>query len=269
MTDVPSSPRGPFPTCDLLGMSLAQTDRKSLLDYIFGRLAGGHGGWLVTANLDFLRRHAREPEARELYAAADLRVADGFPLVWAARLQGDRLPERITGADLVWLVAERAALDGRSIFLLGGDADSASRAIKVLQGRWPALKVVGSASPTVDRVPTPAQVAALREEIVSPPEIMLVAMGSPKQENLIQALRSALPATWMIGVGATFSFVAGDIRRAPQIIQRMNLEWFWRLSHEPRRLFKRYIIEDLPFAFELFAGAVARGLRRRLRSKTS
>jgi N-acetylglucosaminyldiphosphoundecaprenol N-acetyl-beta-D-mannosaminyltransferase len=268
MTDVPSSLGDPFPTCDLLGMSLAQTNRQSLLDYIFGRLAGGHGGWLVTANLDFLRRHVREPGARELYAAADLRVADGFPLVWAARMQGDRLPERITGADLVWLVAERAALDGRSIFFLGGDSDSASRAVKVLQSRWPTLKVAGSASPNVDRVPTPAQLESLRQEIVSPPELMLVAMGSPKQENLIQGLRSAMPATWMIGVGATFSFVAGDIRRAPQVVQRMNLEWFWRLSHEPRRLFKRYIIEDLPFAFELFASAMARGLSRRLGAKS-
>jgi N-acetylglucosaminyldiphosphoundecaprenol N-acetyl-beta-D-mannosaminyltransferase len=130
------------------------------------------------------------------------------------------------------------------------------------------LKVAGSASPNVDRVPTPAQLESLRQEIVSPPELMLVAMGSPKQENLIQGLRSAMPATWMIGVGATFSFVAGDIRRAPQVVQRMNLEWFWRLSHEPRRLFKRYIIEDLPFAFELFASAMARGLSRRLGAKS-
>src|SRR5580765_4703329 len=106
-------------------MAIARTDMTSLLDYLFGSLADGRGGWLVTANLDFLRRHAHDPDARRLYAAADLRVADGFPLVWAARLQGDRLPGRVTGADLVWHVAERAARDGRSIFFLGGDGDTA------------------------------------------------------------------------------------------------------------------------------------------------
>ena len=244
-------------------MSIACTKSGPLLDYLFGRLAEGHGGWLVTANLDFLRRHAHDADARQLYAAADLRVADGFPLVWAARLQGDRLPERVTGADLVWIVAERAARDGRSIFFLGGDGDTASRAVGVLQGRWPTLKVAGAASPNVDRVPTLAQLEALRAEILpTKPDIMLVAMGSPKQENLIQGLRPDLPATWMIGVGATFSFVAGDVRRAPLIVQRLNLEWFWRFSHEPRRLFKRYFVEDLPFAVELFARAFARRLRR-------
>jgi len=260
-TTAPARP--PFPTCDLLGMPIAQIDRAALLDHLFGTLAAGRGGWLVTANLDFLRRHAHEPAARELYAAADLRVADGFPLVWAARLQGDRLPERVTGADLVWLVAERAAAEGRSVYFLGGDADSASRALKVLQGRWPALRVAGSASPNVDRVPTPAQLDALRAEILpTRPDVVLVAMGSPKQENLIHSLRADLPATWMIGVGATFSFVAGDVRRAPIFVQRMNLEWFWRLGQEPRRLFRRYIVEDLPFAFELFARAAARRFRR-------
>ncbi|HVX93417.1 MAG TPA: WecB/TagA/CpsF family glycosyltransferase [Polyangia bacterium] len=256
--------RAPFPTCDLLGMPIARTDSAGLIDYLFARLSEGRGGWLVTANLDFLRRHAHDAEARQLYAAADLRVADGFPLVWAARLQGDDLPGRVTGADLVWHVAERAAREGRSIFFLGGDADTALRAGQVLQGRWPALKVAGHASPNVDRVPTPAQLAALRAEVQpAKPDIVLVAMGSPKQENLIQGLRGGLPATWMIGVGATFSFVAGDVRRAPRFVQRMNLEWLWRLTQEPRRLFKRYIVEDLPFAFELFARSFARRFQKR------
>jgi N-acetylglucosaminyldiphosphoundecaprenol N-acetyl-beta-D-mannosaminyltransferase len=243
-------------------MPLACVERAALLDHVFARLAGGHGGWIVTANLDFLRRHAREPEARALYAEADLRVADGFPLVWAARIQGDRLPERVTGADLVWLVAERAAREGRSLFLLGGEGDSARRASAILQDRWPTLKVAGHANPEVDRVPTPAQLEALRTELVPRrPDLLLVAMGSPKQENLIRALRSDLPSTWMMGVGVSLSFITGDVRRAPLVVQRANLEWLWRLGQEPRRLFRRYVIEDAPFAVELFTRALARRVR--------
>jgi N-acetylglucosaminyldiphosphoundecaprenol N-acetyl-beta-D-mannosaminyltransferase len=245
-------------------MEIARTDTAMLLDHMFEGLTAGRGGWLVTANLDFLRRHARDADARALYAAADVRVADGFPLVWAARLQGDHLPERVTGSSLVGHIAERAATEARSIFFLGGDGDSAARAIANLRARWPGLRVAGCASPFVDRVPSAEQVERLRQEIVATrPDFLLVGMGSPKQENVISALRADLPATWMIGVGVTFSFVAGDIRRAPRLVQRAHLEWLWRLAQEPRRLFRRYVIEDLPFAFELFARAIAHRARAR------
>ena len=254
----------PFPTCDLMGMALAKTDSAGLLQHLFSRLAGGQGGWLVTANLDFLRRHARDPAARALYAGADLRVADGMPLVWASRLQGQPLPERVAGSALVWLLVERAAAEGRSIFFLGSETDIVTRAIAVLRGRWPAIKVAGQVSPVVDRVPTAAQLEPLRRQLIEArPDIVLVGMGSPKQENLIRALRADLPAAWMIGVGVTFSFVAGDVRRAPRWVQRVGLEWVWRLGQEPRRLFRRYIIEDLPFAFELFGSAAWRRWRGR------
>src|SRR5687767_5103619 len=103
MSAEPAAPAPP--TSELHGMSLARMDRFALLDHIFGSLAAGRGGWLVTANLDILRRHAIDPVARELYDAADVRVADGMPLVWAARLQGDPLPERVAGSSLLWLLA--------------------------------------------------------------------------------------------------------------------------------------------------------------------
>jgi N-acetylglucosaminyldiphosphoundecaprenol N-acetyl-beta-D-mannosaminyltransferase len=90
---------------------------------------------------------------------------------------------------------------------------------------------------------------------------VFVAFGSPKQEHVIAALRSALPETWWIGVGISFSFLAGHVKRAPAFVQRAGLEWVHRLSQEPRRLFRRYVIEDLPFAFELFGRVALARLR--------
>jgi N-acetylglucosaminyldiphosphoundecaprenol N-acetyl-beta-D-mannosaminyltransferase len=96
------------------------------------------------------------------------------------------------------------------------------------------------------------------------PDILLVGLGSPKQEQLIRALRPLLPRTWMIGVGVSFSFLAGEIRRAPLWLQALGLEWVHRLLQEPRRLAKRYLVEDLPFAFRLFASALATRMRNLL-----
>jgi N-acetylglucosaminyldiphosphoundecaprenol N-acetyl-beta-D-mannosaminyltransferase len=252
----------PFPTCDLLGMSLARTDAAGLLDHMFERLAAAAGGWVVTANLDFLRRHAREPAMGQLYGGADVLVADGMPLVWAARLQGDDLPERIAGSSLLWAIAERAAREGRSIYLLGGDPSANRNAAAVLQQRWPALRIAGHSSPVVASPPTPAEIEAVRAALAPlAPDLVLVGMGSPKQEQIIDGLRRDLPHAWMIGVGISFSFVAGQVRRAPSWMQRAGLEWVWRLAQEPRRLARRYLIDDLPFSVELFSRALWKRLR--------
>jgi N-acetylglucosaminyldiphosphoundecaprenol N-acetyl-beta-D-mannosaminyltransferase len=243
----------PLPTCALMGMSLAQTSARELLDRMFEALARGDGGWIITANLDFLRRYVRDADARALYAAADLRVADGMPLVWAARLQGTPLPERIAGSELVAPIAERAEREGRSIYLLGGNADSNRKTAELWRSRWPRLRICGHSSPMVQSPPSAEQVALLRAEVVSTrPDVLLVGMGSPKQEQVIAALRPDLPATWMVGVGMSFSFVAGDLSRAPAWMQKASLEWCWRLAQEPGRLGRRYLLDDLPFAAQLF-----------------
>jgi N-acetylglucosaminyldiphosphoundecaprenol N-acetyl-beta-D-mannosaminyltransferase len=244
-----------------MGMRLSQVDSEGLLDHVFAALARGRGGWIVTANLDFLRRHARDREARALYADADITVADGTPLVWAARVQGDALPERVAGSSLIWSLAARAAAEGRSIYFLGGEGTANADAVAVLRRRWPALRVAGRSNPIVSSPPTEAQLASLRDEVTQArPDLLLVAMGSPKQEQIIRALLPALPGCWMLGVGISFSFVAGSVRRAPRWMQRAGLEWVWRLGQEPRRLARRYLIDGLPFAIELFARAFLKRL---------
>jgi N-acetylglucosaminyldiphosphoundecaprenol N-acetyl-beta-D-mannosaminyltransferase len=247
-----------IPTIELLGMNVASIDTTQLFDHMFAALRQGRGGWLITANLDFLRRHVKDPGARRVYEGADLRVADGMPLIWASRVRGTPLPERVAGSSMVRPLCERAAREGRSVYLLGGDPDANAAAAAKLLAEIPELSIVGRSAPMVSLEPTAEQLAPIAAELsAARPDFVLVAFGSPKQENVIAALRHELPDSWWIGVGISLSFLAGHVKRAPLFVQRLGLEWVHRLAQEPRRLFRRYVIEDIPFALELF-GRVAR-----------
>ncbi len=259
-TDIATS----FVKVDVLGMPLAHVDEDAVLEHMFGTMAEGRGGWLITANLDFLRRYVKEPQMRELYTSADLMVADGMPLVWASKVLGKPLPERVAGSALIYRFAERAARDCRRVYFLGGDPGAAEAAAGVLCARYPGLEIVGHTSPRVSVPPVPSDLAAIRAELErTRPELLLVGLGSPKQEHLIRALRTEFPEIWMVGVGISFSFVAGHVSRAPRWMRESGLEWVHRLAQEPGRLARRYLIEDLPFAVELFARAAWDRVARR------
>lgn len=246
----------PFESVSLCGMDLARIQSADLLDHMFAQIQGRRGGWIVTANLDFLRRHVKEAGSRSMYAAADVRVADGMPLVWASRLRGTPLPERIAGSSLVLPVCLRAAREGRSVYLLGGETEANEEAAKVLLRECPGLSLAGRSAPRISAEPTALEIQSLRDEFLATrPAIVLVAFGSPKQERIIAALKPHFPEAWWIGVGISLSFLAGHVKRAPAWMQQVGLEWVHRLIQEPRRLFRRYVVEDLPFAFELLGRA--------------
>jgi N-acetylglucosaminyldiphosphoundecaprenol N-acetyl-beta-D-mannosaminyltransferase len=245
-----------FATVELCGMPLASLHTQQLIDHVFDSLAQARGGWLVTANLDFLRRFVHDPASRDIYADADLRVADGMPLVWASYVQGTPLPERVAGSSLVLPLCQRAAREGRSVYLLGGDPAAAQVAAQRLTEGAPGLVLAGLTSPNISAQVSEDDVAPIRAELLrTRPAIVFVAFGSPKQERVIARLRAELPEAWWIGVGISFSFIAGHVARAPVLLQKLGLEWAHRLVQEPDRLFRRYVIEDIPFAFELFGRA--------------
>jgi N-acetylglucosaminyldiphosphoundecaprenol N-acetyl-beta-D-mannosaminyltransferase len=253
-----------LPSIDLLGMNLAAITSSALVDHMFQSLDAGRGGWIVTANLDFMRRYVRDPNARDLYAAADIRVADGMPLVWASRMQGANLPERIAGSTVVSQIVERAAAQGRSLYLLGGPERARLKALETWQSAHPTLVIAGQSGPMITDPPGEKQLADICAELErTHPDIILCGFGTPKQEHVLRAIRARLPAAWMMGIGGTFSFIAGDVARAPLWMQRAGLEWLHRLSQEPRRLAKRYLVEDLPFAAELFSRALLDRARRK------
>jgi N-acetylglucosaminyldiphosphoundecaprenol N-acetyl-beta-D-mannosaminyltransferase len=167
---------------------------------------------------------------------------------------------------LIWSLAEHAAKAGHSLYLLGGSNNAACRASSVLVSRWPQIKIAGWSSPQISSPVTASELSAIRTELCRwRPDLILVAFGSPKQEYLIRALRTDFPAAWMIGCGYGLSFIAGDSSRAPKWMQRAGLEWFHRMLREPRRLFSRYVLHDLPFGL----GLLVRSALTRLGLKSS
>jgi N-acetylglucosaminyldiphosphoundecaprenol N-acetyl-beta-D-mannosaminyltransferase len=226
----------------------------------------GTGGWIATPNLDILRQFSADDESRRLILAASHRVADGLPIVWASRLAGAPLPERVTGSDLAVELPEAAASAGLPVFLLGGNPGVAAAAAVRLRESHPDLPPVRSYCPPFGFEDDPEELARVVETVrAAGPRLVLVGLGFPKQERLIRTLREELPETWFVGVGISLSFLAGAQPRAPQAIQRLGLEWLYRLLQEPSRLFRRYVVQGLPFAARLFAWA----LRARLRGRSA
>ncbi|SEG73555.1 N-acetylglucosaminyldiphosphoundecaprenol N-acetyl-beta-D-mannosaminyltransferase [Nonomuraea solani] len=239
-------------------MALSEAD---VADHVTRGWQDGTGGSIVTANVDIVRAATRDPRLAELVAGAELVVADGMPVVWAARIAGLRMPDRVTGASLVFTLTERAAREGRSVFLLGGEPGVAQMAGEVLAARYPGLRVAGSYAPPFgfDQDPGGMEKTVVTVRTAAP-DLVLVGLGFPKQERVIAALRPGLPHAWYLGCGAGIPMAAGHFRRAPRALQHVGGEWLFRLALEPRRLVRRYLRDDLPFAFGLLAGAAWRRL---------
>jgi N-acetylglucosaminyldiphosphoundecaprenol N-acetyl-beta-D-mannosaminyltransferase len=238
------------------GIPFAKLTQRETVHLIFGELDRGRGGCIVTSNTDHLRRATRDADFRAILDEADAVVADGMPVVWASRLAGQALPERVAGSTMTLEVAAEAAVRGRSLFLLGGSPGVADAAKAALEAEHPGIRVVGTHCPPMGFEKSREQLDTIREALAEVrPDIVLVALGSPKQEKLIRDLRQdgVLPQAWWMGVGITLSFLAGDVPRAPQWLQQIGFEWVHRLAQEPRRLARRYLIEGITFALGLLA----------------
>ncbi|MEV0583071.1 WecB/TagA/CpsF family glycosyltransferase [Nonomuraea sp. NPDC050310] len=230
-------------------------------DHVAAARRAGLGGSIVTANVDIIRKATRDPGLARLVAEAELVVADGMPVVWAARLQRLAVPARVTGSSLVFTLSERAAAEGWSVYLVGGDPGVAAEAGRVLAERYPGLRVAGDHCPPYGFEQSPEGLAEVVGKVAAAePDLVLVGLGFPKQELTIAAIRARLPRAWYLGCGAGIPMAAGQFRRAPERLQRLGGEWLYRLWLEPRRLARRYLREDTPFALRMLAVAVWRRL---------
>ena len=189
---------------------------ERLDDFIRIGRATGRSHQVATVNADFVVKALDDPELRGILQEADMATADGMPLVWGARLLGVDLAGRVTGADMVPALAERASEKGYRMYLLGAAPGVAARAAEILQARHPALQIVGVASPPYGSIleMDPAIVNGVR---TARPDILLVAFGNPKQEKWISMHSRTLSVPVMIGVGGTLDFIAGVTRRAPGV----------------------------------------------------
>jgi N-acetylglucosaminyldiphosphoundecaprenol N-acetyl-beta-D-mannosaminyltransferase len=176
-----------------------------------------------------------------------------MPVVWASRLLGAPLPQRVAGSDLIRPLAERAAHHGWRVYLLGGNPGVADQARRVLLSEYPSLQVVGVQSPRIDLSAGPDVHAALVGEIrAARPDLVLVALGAPKQEIWSERWRDALSPAVLFGIGGSLDFIAGTVPRAPRWVGAVGLEWFYRFAREPRRLWRRYFVRDPRFVSVLW-----------------
>lgn len=247
---------------DLEGVRLHTLTESECVQYVLDSFSAGRGGWIVTPNLDQVRRLRKDGPLRERYSRASLSLADGMPVVWACRLQGTPLPGRVAGSDLITSLSRAAADRGLAVFFLGGDPGTADEAAHVLGSRFRGLRIAGTLCPEPGFERREGEVEEIARRLeTARPDIVFVALGVPKQEALIERLRPRLPSAWWMGVGISFSFVAGRVKRAPPWLQKSGLEWVHRLVQEPRRLAGRYLVDGVPFGVALLARSAWRGLR--------
>lgn len=225
------------------------------LDAVERLVLAGEGGMVFTPNVDHVVSVETNEAFRGAYARASLSLADGMPLVWGSRLLGQPLPERVAGSDLVLPLLERAAHRGWRVYFLGADDGVAERAAEVVRHRY-GTAVVGTDAPRIT-LGDQAQVERIAAQLCAArPHLVLMAFGAPKQELLMDALRERVRPAVCLGIGASLDFIAGTVKRAPVFMQRNGLEWLYRLGQEPRRLWRRYLIND-----PLFAAILVRTLR--------
>jgi N-acetylglucosaminyldiphosphoundecaprenol N-acetyl-beta-D-mannosaminyltransferase len=233
---------------------------EGALDAVESMVAAGRGGAVFTPNVDHVMIAHEDARMRDAYSRVDLSLPDGMPLLWASRLLGQPLPEKVSGSDFTPRLLERAAARGWRVYFLGGAPGVAATARDRLVEQLPSLQVVGVDAPrfqvTDSRESQRELVAAIR---ATRPDIVLVAFGAPKQEVWIDLARDELRPAVLLGIGASLDFIAGTVPRAPRWMSSNGLEWLFRLWREPGRMWRRYLVRDSRFVLVLGRALVSRG----------
>jgi N-acetylglucosaminyldiphosphoundecaprenol N-acetyl-beta-D-mannosaminyltransferase len=232
----------------LLNGSFDPVTTQETVDWAVQLIQAGQRGYLCTVNVAILMMMRSNERLRRFTENAALIVADGKPIVWASRLLSRSLPERVTGVDLIDALAARAEQEGLGIYFLGANSKIIETAAAGLQAKYPRLKICGVADGYFSLDQAGERVKAIRE---SGAHILFVGMGVPRQEVFLEENWSELGVNLAIGVGGSFDVLSGLRRRAPHWVQEVGLEWLYRLLQEPRRLWKRYLVTNSQFVFEL------------------
>lgn len=262
-TENESAVLSPISTCvHVLGLPIVPWRKGEVVSYVDHLARQGSPSFFITANLHYARLSAHLEDLRQINARAAFIVADGMPLVWISRWQGTPLPERITGADLLWELSGLAAAKGYPIYLLGGRPGVAEEAAFRLKQRFPRLIVAGTSAPVLEKLDPPAEADLIQRIKSSGARLLFVAFGQPKGERWLASHLEELRVPVAVQVGAAFDFAAGRIRRAPRALQQLGLEWAFRLICDPRRLLPRYWADGWFFLREL----VRLSWRRRCRA---
>lgn len=237
---------------DIVGTAVSITDYDEVLNAIDDAVAGDEKITICCTPASSLMFARRDPQLAEAYAAADIVTPDGMGVVYAARLLGEEIGDRVYGPDLMEAQLERAAASGAATFLLGGhDQQALDELTATLKARHPTLAIAGGFSPP-HREPTAEEDQSLIRQInASGAKIVWIGLGSPKQELWMHRARPRLEAATICGVGAAFDFIIGRIDQAPSWMQRAGLEWLYRIVKDPVRLGRRYLTTLPAFALRV------------------
>ncbi len=247
-----SVPLAPPRAIGVLGVPLGLTDYDQTLNWIDAKVARREPGYVCVCNVHTVMASSEDGELRRALTGSSLNVPDGQPLVWALNLLGHELHDRVYGPELMARACARSAEGGQRLYLYGGRNQGALVQLALnLRQRYPGVQIVGGYSPP-HRPLSPEERHSVAETInASNADVVWVGIGVPKQEKWMAQMRDELDAPVLVGVGAAFDFHAGLVPQAPDWMQRRGLEWAYRLAHEPRRLWRRYLRYNPRFLWAL------------------
>lgn len=230
----------------LLNVEIDNYTMNEAVDYIDHMICNGSRQYVVTPNVDHIVRLEKDEVFKKIYAEADLVLADGKPLIWISKWLGTPIVEKVSGSDLFPRICQRAAERGYRLFLLGAAQGVAKKAAENLCKKHPGLVISGTYSPPYNFENSPEELNKVFKMInASRTDILIIGLGSPKQEKFFYNYRDKMNVSVAMNLGASIDFEAGHVKRAPKWMQELGFEWLYRLIKEPRRLAKRYLIDDM------------------------
>lgn len=236
---------------NVLGVGVSPINMRMALDQLDRWIADQDRQYVSVCTVHTIMECRRDDRLRRIVNAAGMTTPDGMPLVWLSRLAGHRHVSRVYGPDLMLAEMAESAGKGHRHFFYGGSTGVAERLAAAMRSRFPGITVAGTFSPPIGSAEELCNDEAASAINAARPDIVWVGVSSPKQEFWMKCMRPALSAPVLIGVGAAFDFHTGSVRQAPRWMQRSGLEWLFRLVQEPRRLWRRYLVDNPWFLYEL------------------
>lgn len=245
----------------LMGLDIDNVSLEEAILEIDNLINNKKSSYVVTPNVDHVVQLQKDDLFKKIYMNADLVLTDGMPLVWASKILKKPIKEKVSGSDLFLPLCQHAANKGYKVFFLGGLEGVAQKAADIIIQKYPGFKICGVYSPPFgfenDKSENQKIINMINQ---ADPQILFVGVGAPKQEKWIYKNKNKYKQLVSLAIGASFDFVAGTVKRAPVCLQRAGLEWLYRFIKEPRRLFKRYFIDDARFLV-IFAKEFVKSLR--------
>jgi len=236
--------RNNWPTRYLFGVPIRALSMSQVLAYVDEVIANRSQLLIGVVNAAKMVNMKRDPSLGKAVLSADMILADGIAVVWACRLLGRRLPERVTGIDLMEHILDKGSKRHYRIYCLGATQEVLAKTIERIETDYPGVVVVGQRNGYFSEDEEPEIVEAIRS---ARPDILFAAMSSPKKEQFLARWSRHMDVPVCHGVGGAFDVLAGKVQRAPQIWQRLGMEWLYRIVQEPRRMWRRYLVTNTLF----------------------